>query len=348
MQYFHKLTGLRGFAALIVFVSHAANETLLPEFLGNGFGQTSVMLFFLLSGFLMTHIYIQEEFSRNNIKQYAFARIGRVLPLYFALLIISVLITQFTEGNADSTYPFKFNELNRTVEAFMLIKAPYIFWTIPVEVQFYVVFVGFWGLYKLGCNAYVLTLYALLTVFPSAYFYFFVKPKLLGIISTYGFAFFLGLFSAFVLDKIKDSVSARKAANWFGLPVLILLCINLPELRSKVGLVYTNDFFWKTWGDPLTWLLVYSVFMCVILNSTSMSVLNSQFFVYLGKVSYGFYLLHYPVLAYFVSITEINLYIRFGLALFITLLLSHLSFYFFEKPLAYKIRQYGKSNAASA
>ncbi|MFC3204569.1 acyltransferase family protein [Alteromonas oceani] len=346
MQYFHKLTGLRGFAALIVFVSHAANETLLPTFLGNGFGQTGVMLFFLLSGFLMTQLYIHEEFSKVNIKRYAFARIGRVLPLYFTLLIISVLITKLEGGS--SIYPFMFTEFNRTVEAFMLIKAPYIFWTIPVEVQFYVVFIGFWGLYKSGFSTYVLILYALLTVLPSAYFYFFVKPKLLGIISTYGFAFFLGLVSAFAFDKIKDSVSAHKAANWFGLPVLILLCLNLPELRSMVGLIYTEDFFWKTWGDPLTWLLVYSVFLCVILNSTSMSILNSQFFVYLGKVSYGFYLLHYPVLAYFVSITDINMYIRLGLALFITLLLSHLSFYFFEKPLANKIRRYGKSNAVSA
>jgi len=56
MKYIHTLTGLRGLAALIVFVSHSANVGLLPHFFGTGFGQVGVMIFFLLSGFLMSHL----------------------------------------------------------------------------------------------------------------------------------------------------------------------------------------------------------------------------------------------------------------------------------------------------
>ena len=55
------LTGLRGVAALIVFVSHGANEGVLPAMLGNGFGQIGVMIFFVLSGFLMGQLYLRRS-----------------------------------------------------------------------------------------------------------------------------------------------------------------------------------------------------------------------------------------------------------------------------------------------
>lgn len=49
-----ELDGLRGLAAYIVLVSHASNMTgLWGTLLGNGAGQFGVMLFFVLSGFLM-------------------------------------------------------------------------------------------------------------------------------------------------------------------------------------------------------------------------------------------------------------------------------------------------------
>ena len=59
MKRIHTLTGLRGIAALLVFISHCGAQSILPSFLGKGFGQIGVMLFFVLSGFLMTHLYIR-------------------------------------------------------------------------------------------------------------------------------------------------------------------------------------------------------------------------------------------------------------------------------------------------
>jgi peptidoglycan/LPS O-acetylase OafA/YrhL len=45
MQHIHSLTGLRGLAAMLVFISHSANDGFLPVYVGDGFGQTGVMLF---------------------------------------------------------------------------------------------------------------------------------------------------------------------------------------------------------------------------------------------------------------------------------------------------------------
>ena len=167
MSYIHTLTGLRGLAALLVFISHSANLSLLPSFLGSGFGQIGVMIFFVLSGFLMSHLYINKDFHRENVKSYALARIGRVFPLYFILLFISILISKYFYTD----FVYNFNASTELVRALTLVEAPYVFWTIPVEVQFYIVFLGFWFLYKKNCSPYILLLYIFLSMLPSIFIY---------------------------------------------------------------------------------------------------------------------------------------------------------------------------------
>lgn len=339
MTHIHTLTGLRGLAALIVFISHSANESLLPSYLGRGFGQIGVMLFFVLSGFLMAYLYVHENVNGQNIKKYMLARIGRVFPLYFALLLLSIVITRHIPP--ESFFPFKFDEPGAALRALLLIEAKYVFWTIPVEVQFYVVFVGFWFLYKKGVGAHLLLLFIILTMLPSvvAYLAFSELPK---IVSTYSYAFFLGVLSALFHDNMKHSASARKVCDIIGLPALLLLFVNLPEIRLKYDiLVFGDSGMSRIWGDPITWAIVFIVFVSAALNASSLNVLNSKFFVGLGDISYGFYLIHYPVLMFFVSEVNIASPVKFVLAFVVTFALSHMSFRFFEKPAAKRIRNLG-------
>ena len=78
-----KLNSLRGIAALIVLVSHYSNESgLLGKALGSGGGQFGVMLFFLLSAFLISYLYLHQQPRRPQLTAYFRARAGRVLPLF--------------------------------------------------------------------------------------------------------------------------------------------------------------------------------------------------------------------------------------------------------------------------
>jgi len=340
MTHIHKLTGLRGLAAFIVFISHSANESILPRFFGEGYGQIGVMLFFVLSGFLMSYLYINEEFNQKNVRKYFLARIGRVFPLYFTILSFSFLITHYI--SSESFFPFKFYEVDIFLRALLLIEAPYLFWTIPVEIQFYVVFVAFWALYQKGSNAYLLFLFIILTMVPSIVLYRSIH-HLPAIVSSYSYAFFLGSITALLFEKIKLHPNSKRISNIIGFPALVLLFINLPELRVQFGLVFSENFYLKTWGDPITWIIVYTVFLCAALNAQSLFVLNTRFFVYLGNISYGFYLIHYPVLMFCVKEVNIALPAKFILAFFLAVALSHVSFYYFEKPASIKIRQFGRS-----
>ncbi len=344
MKQIHSLTGLRGLAALLVFVEHAATESILPSYLGHGFGQAGLMLFFVLSGFLMAHLYIHEPFDRANLNRYVFARIGRIVPLYFLLLILSVIITQLV--SPESFYPYKFYKVKHVVQALLMLEAKYVFWTIPVEVQFYALFVVFWALYQRGVSAYFLFAYAVLTLVPSVLIYLAGAgfPK---IVSAYAYAFFIGVATALSLDKIRHSRWVARYLAPAGALSLGLLLVNFPEIRAAQGLVWGEHVYVQTWLDPITWGLVYVLFLAAALNLPGVSILSRRFLVAIGKVSYGFYLIHYPLVLFFVKEVSAPDPIKVLGAFLATWAIAHLSYYFFEKPVGARIRGFGQRRIRS-
>ena len=88
-----RLNTLRGIAALIVVISHFSNTSgLWGKVLGQGAGQFGVMLFFLLSGFLMSHLYWEREPTSRTQLFYAVSRVARVIPLYLVVVFFSFII----------------------------------------------------------------------------------------------------------------------------------------------------------------------------------------------------------------------------------------------------------------
>ena len=333
MKYLNLLTGLRGLAALLVFIAHAADRDLLPSIFGWGFGQVGVMLFFVLSGFLMSHLYIQKETSHENIKRYALARIGRVVPLYLLALLLSYLISNFIYND----FTFNFQDQGEFLYALIFLKAPYVFWTIPVEIQFYFVFVLFWWLYKKDAHPLLLLGFIVLCALPSVAV-FLLFEKFPDVFSAYSFAFFIGVTTALFYEKRQDSQLLKNIARWAGFPFLILLLINLPEMRHEMGYVLHDNIYIRVWLDPLNWIIVYGLFLSALYGSKGLAFLAWRPFVFLGEISYGVYLLHYPFLEH-LRIPQLGDAGNFMLALLCTVGIAYLSFRFFEKPVAKLIRK---------
>lgn len=337
MKYIHTLTGLRGIAAFIVFFSHAASRELFPRAFGHGFGQVGVMMFFMLSGFLMAYLYIDTECDQSAVADFLLARVGRVFPLYYLLLIGSIVASFWL--TADSWYPYKFFDGAITAKSLLMFEAPYVFWTIPVEVQFYLLFVGLWYLHKRrGWSWWALILAGGIAMVPSVAV-FLLTSVFLRIVCSYVFAFFIGLLTALLFDRIKQTPWLVKLAGYAGLPAFILLWINLPELRAQHGLAVPGDLFFRTWADPITWAIIYALFVSACLNSRSVAFLNWKPFAYLGEISYGFYLYHFPVLMFFIERTHLHPALTFLFALAVTIGISHLSLVAFETPLRQRIRK---------
>lgn len=80
------LDGIRGMAALMVAFSHMGNVGHFIEIRGTG--QHGVMLFFVLSGFLMSWLYGTGDGSNSNWIRYSLRRVLRVYPLYFVVIFL--------------------------------------------------------------------------------------------------------------------------------------------------------------------------------------------------------------------------------------------------------------------
>lgn len=326
MSYINSLTGLRGLAAFIVFVSHCANQGMLPAIFSNGFGQIGVMLFFILSGFLMGHLYLGRDANSANIKRYLTARVGRIFPLYFLLIVLSVLIS-------TTVYPafhYSITEPNIVLRALLFIDAPYEFWTIPVEVQFYVVFVVFWLLYQRRTSPLLMIVFVILTAIPSVILF----PRLghvPALFSSYSLAFFIGIGTAQLYPSISASPFLNRVAGYLGIPSIIALFVNLPAVRLEHNWVLDDHFFIRTWADPVNWLIVYSVFFCAMLNARGLSFLNTRPLVLLGEISFGFYLIHYPLLKIVKSI-GVPVPLQFLASCLVISVTAWLLYNYFEKP----------------
>ena len=99
--YFPNLNGLRFIAALMVIVHHIEQYKSIYGLPNNFssttiqiFGELGVVLFFVLSGFLITYLLLEEESQTNTIavRDFYVRRILRIWPLYFLIVILALLV----------------------------------------------------------------------------------------------------------------------------------------------------------------------------------------------------------------------------------------------------------------
>ena len=88
------LDGVRGIAAMLVVISHMSLYRLFIPV--KGIGQVGVLVFFVLSGFLMSYLYVRDD-ARKIRPWFGFAirRCFRVYPLYLFILVASYALHEF-------------------------------------------------------------------------------------------------------------------------------------------------------------------------------------------------------------------------------------------------------------
>jgi len=129
------LTSFRALAASLVFFFHVAGHDALPgPLFVLRYGWAGVSLFFALSGFLFTYLYL-DAFGgwTQSLKTFFLKRVFRVYPLYFVLVIVTYLFT--TTGDAKNLLA----HLTMTHAFFAPYRVTMIppAWTLSVEECFY-------------------------------------------------------------------------------------------------------------------------------------------------------------------------------------------------------------------
>ncbi|OIQ32221.1 MAG: hypothetical protein BM562_04910 [Alphaproteobacteria bacterium MedPE-SWcel] len=293
------LDGLRGLAALVVVISHCANAQLLPAILGQGFGQMGVGLFYGLSGLLMGRLYLARAFNRTEITDYAWRRGARVLPLYYAALAVGVILLFGFDLS-----PYHLQDIQDVLWAAGLLQGTGVLWSIPAEIQFYVVFLGLWWAAQRRLLLWAIVGLLLLQGLVATAIY-----SLHGMKYTYSLAFWMHLFLAGTLlgqistrpwfDAVQDRLRRRKEPLLvLGTVVLLLAGVLAPPgVRNAIGVPNTYPF-----ADPLSVGYPLALLVAGLFGAGVMHVFAAPIWRWLGKVSFSVYLVHMPVLLAVVTI----------------------------------------------
>lgn len=322
------LTGLRGFAVLIVFLSHAANEGMLPAWMGLGTGQMGVQLFFALSGLLMVHLYAPRVPTRQALIRFATARVARVVPLYLLVVFASALI-----GLADPAFRYAFADGWGVLAALLFLTAPEELWSIPVEVQFYALFPLVW----LTLRAWRWSGVAMVSV--SLCLALLAKLMADGWmwLPLYAHVFLLG-------GMLAPLVGRQVSGSWGGwvlaAGVAVVFLSALPGIR---GWEIFTGFYPSFWLDPHR---VAANMVCLAFAASggvaASWIFGNRPLCWLGRLSFGIYVFHRPILQLF-SGSEWGLPPVLGalLAGAATLGLAVVSFHAVERPVGRLVRAWG-------
>lgn len=321
-----KLNTLRGVAALIVVVSHYSNSTYLMEgYLGYGAGQLGVMIFFMLSGFLMSHLYLTSPFNRQQVGRYVVARFARIMPLFFAVVGVSFVLQQVGVKGIF----FEINDWQRVLLHVLFIAGDNVLWTIPPEVQFYGLFILLWWIASksfLGLWVFLAVCFGAIYAagFPLLKIHWFDSKVGLQLIQSLPY-FFVGV----AFGKLYGVWTPPVRLMNHGFVLAFAL---VPLLYPKI-----YKLFWSEghglWRDVDVLMVISAVFfMIVFLVPDNNRLLTNALGDFLGKVSFSLYLLHLPVLHFFEPFAKLAPYAYFSWYLLSALFVAYLSYAYLECP----------------
>ncbi|NKK91559.1 acyltransferase family protein [Rhizobium leguminosarum bv. viciae] len=139
-DYIPSLDGLRGVAALLVVEAHIGFifPITAPHLVT--LGDEAVGLFFALSGFLMAHLYGSRPVTRENVLDFLVNRFARIYPVYLAAVVFVAMLSIMQ--NLDFVQPIV--GVTDFVRHVFLLGSSGVFWSIPPEIQFYLLFPVLW------------------------------------------------------------------------------------------------------------------------------------------------------------------------------------------------------------
>lgn len=329
MKYRPEIDGLRSLAIIPVILFHAGFNIF-------GGGYVGVDIFFVISGYLITKILIEDlEQGKFSIKDFYERRARRILPALIFVMLLCIPFAYFLMTQKE------FQEFSNSLVATSIFGSNILFWmesgyfdtatefkpllhtwSLAVEEQFYILFPIFLVLtWKFGKNfilksVFILTIVSLLLselgsrYFPGANFY--LAP-------TRVWELFCGSIAAFYI--IKRGVVANNFFAYLGL-VFILFAIFIFDNKTPFPSLFTL-------------LPVIGAFLIILFANQQTVVgklLSTRTPVAIGLISYSAYLLHQPVFAFTrmwwpKPSTELMLFLT--LAVFV---LAYLSWKLIEKP----------------
>ena len=284
------IDGLRGYLAIFVFIHHSAIWYYYPKSglwsappsnLFSHFGDSSVVLFFMVTGFLFYTKLIEAYNKPFDWLRLYVSRFLRITPLYFLVVMVLLFLVFIVSDFKITESPVLIFKKIIMWLGFGIIDTPDInnvtntnyitggvIWTLKYEWLFYFSLqIVSWLAFKIKCNWKTI----LFSLIGFSFVFYYLKPDGIILLS------FAGGIAAALLnrtEKIKNF-----AISFIG-SIIALVC-----------LISTIIFF----DSPYDYipLLLLSIFFIIIANGNSLfGILQLKVSRALGQISYTIYLVH--------------------------------------------------------
>ena len=346
--YLPGLNGLRAIAAIAVVISHITlgleafglnSKIFGTDLEGNARGLdlagNGVTIFFTLSGFLITYLLLKEkEVSPLKIKDFYIRRLLRIWPLYYLYFAVSVAtLVIFGMDYVKSSIPF-YIFLAANIPFITGAIIPFVghYWSLGVEEQFYLFFpqiarLSNKKLFRISIFLifFLLVLKMIFWVMDRKYH---IGLPFTAITVTRFHVMLIGVVGAMLYyqkNKIFLAIATNKITQAVAWGCILLIALNRFHIASVID------------GELIS---VVSVFLIIgqITKTNNIINLENKACDFIGKISYGIYVVHPLIIFYFSKLigsfksdAVINYIAIYVSILAATIVVSYVSYEFYEK-----------------
>ena len=341
LYYRPEVNGLRGIAVLGAVFYHA--EIILGTFRIFPGGFLGVDVFIVISGYLMTAIISKEYKATNSFSfiNYYKRRIRRLLPALLVVIFFTSIASYFIflpslfEDFIKSVFAsifffsnFFFHYSGQAYGAQVLSEIPLLHtWSLSLEEQFYIVYPAI----LLGLVIYLkkrieliliigillsVIFASIITVNHQSFNYYMLPSR--------AWEFLFGALLGVKLDQINSNENKKSKE--------VLALIGFIVLLLSFAFFDDSNFH----PSYLTLIPVTATYL-IIQNTSKDSVINKvlslQTLIFIGLISYSFYLWHHPIFSFakILNIGQESILIK-TLIILISILLGFITYKFIEKP----------------
>jgi hypothetical protein len=335
---FRFIDGLRGLAALLVTGFHFYNAGPLHQALSTLFplpiglileqGWLGVEVFFVISGFVIAYSLRETKITLNFLRSFTLRRFLRLSPPYWGSILLVILINYFSNWFlTDRAVPLP--TVGVTLAHLFYLQnilgmgdlVP-VFWTLCLEIQFYLVFVILLAISQ--------------NLIPQ-------KSASFNMLTDFCFVG-LAIGSIFLTIEAGSSIRSFFYPDWYTFFMGVLVCWTLQKKTLSIWLwLYVSIItisliiHWdiRIFATLITGLSIYLFVQYEQLQNW----LNSRWQQYVGKISYSLYLIHLLTGMRIINLgyrvtgdSPILALVWFILAIAMSILSAHLFYTWVEKP----------------